>query len=126
MKHGTVYALAMVLLAALLIVWTTEGTAQQKKKTTPKPEQTQQEMTPASAATGVSQARLGNTIKDALNKHRGEKTNLGILSKIEGDYFVLEEDGVSTLYPFSAISSVKFPKIEEGDEDPVKVEIKLL
>lgn len=126
MKHGTVYALAMVLLAALLIVWTTEGTAQQKKKTPPKAEPTQQEVTPAPVATSSSQAKSGGSIKEVLAKHRGEKTNLGILSKVEGDYFVIEEDGVSTLYPFYVIAHVRLPKIEEGDEDPVKVEIKLL
>jgi uncharacterized alpha/beta hydrolase family protein len=127
MKHGTVHALAMVVLAALLIVWTTEGTAQKSKKTQPKPEQTQQqEITPTPVVTGVPQTKSGNTIKDALNEHRGEKTSLGILSKVERDYFVIEEDGVSTLYPFSAIAHVRFPKIEDGDEDPVKVEIKLL
>ena len=126
MKHGTVYTLAMVLLAALLIVWTTEGAAQQKKKTPPKPEQTQQEMTPAPGATSSSQSKSGGSIKDVLAKHRGEKTNLGILSKVEGDYFVIEEDGVSTCYPFYVIAHVRLPKIEEGDEDPVRVEIKLL
>ena len=126
MKHGTVYALAMVMLAALLIVWTTEGTAQQKKKTPPKSEPTQQEVTPAPAATSSSQAKSGGSMKDVLAKHRGEKTNHGILSRVEGDYFVLEDDGVSTLYPFSSIVSLRLPKIEEGEEDPVKVEIKLL
>jgi hypothetical protein len=125
MKQGTVYALAMMVLAALLIVWTTDGAAQAKKKTPPKPESTQQETTPPAATTGASQTKTGNTIKDALIKHRGEKTNLGILSKVEGDYFVVEEDGVSTLYPFSMIASIKLPKIDEGDEDPVRVEIKL-
>ena len=126
MKQGTVYALAMMVLAALLMAWTSEGTAQQKKKTPPKSEQTQQETTPAPAPTSSSQAKSGGSIKDVLAKHRGEKTNLGILSRVEGDYFVVEEDGVSTLYPFSAIASVKIPKIEEDEEDPVKVEIKLL
>jgi len=126
MKQGTVYALAMMVLAALLIVWTTEGTAQQKKKTPPKSTQTQQEKTPAASTTSVPETKPGNMIKDALVKHLGEKTNLGILSKVEGDYFVVEEDGVSTLYPFSAIASVKFPKIDEEDEDPERVEIKLL
>jgi hypothetical protein len=126
MKHRIVDTLVMVVLAALLIVWTTEGTAQQKKKTPPKSEPTQQEVTPPSTGTSTSQGKPGNMIKDALLKHRGEKTNLGILSKVEGDYFVIEEDGVSTLYPFYVIAHVRLPKIEEGDEDPVKVEIKLL
>jgi len=126
MKQGTVYALATMVLAALLIVWTAEGTAQQKKKTPPKSEQTQKETPPAPVATSSSQAKSGGSMKDALAKHYGEKTNLGILLKVEGDYFVVEEDGISTLYPFSAIASIRFPKIEEDEEDPVKVEIKLL
>lgn len=126
MKKGTMYALAIMVLGALLIGWTAEGTAQQKKKTTPKTTQTQPEKTPPPATTSTPQAKTGNTIKDALAKHLGEKTNLGILAKVEGDYFVVEEDGESMLYPFSAIASVKFPKIDEEDEDPVKVEIKLL
>jgi hypothetical protein len=126
MKQGTMYVLGMMVLAALLMVWTSEGTAQQKKKTPPKSEQTQQETTPATVTTSSSQAKSGGSIKDVLAKHRGEKTNLGILSKVEGDYFVVEEDGISTLYPFSAIASVRIPKIDEEEEDPVKVEIKLL
>ena len=126
MKQGTVYILATMVLAAFLMVWTSEGTAQQKKKTPPKSEQTQQEPAPASVTTSSSQAKSGGSIKVVLAKHRGEKTNLGILSKVEGDYFVVEEDGVSTIYPFSAVTSIKFPKIEEDEEDPVKVEIKLL
>lgn len=126
MKHGTVYTLAMVVLAALLMVWTTEGTAQQKKKTPPKSESTQQEVTPAPVPTSSSQTKSGGSLKDVLVKHRGEKTNMGILSRVEADYFVLEDDGVSTFYPFTSIVSLRLPKIEEGDEDPVRVEIKVL
>jgi hypothetical protein len=111
----------LLLLVCCTVMFTTEASAQ-KKKTPPKSEQAIEQPTPPPAP-----GKLGNTIKDVLTKYRGEKTNLGTLSKVESDYFVVEEDGVATLHPLSAIVGVKILKIEEGaDEDQPKIEIMLM
>jgi hypothetical protein len=107
----------MLLLAACTVLVSSEASAQ-KKKTPPKAEQAVEQSAPAPG-------KFGNTLKDVLAKFRGEKTNLGLLSKVEADYFIVEEDGVMTLHPIGAIVSIKILKPEEGEEEAAKVEIVL-
>jgi hypothetical protein len=120
MKRISVLCCTMLLLAACTAFFSTEASAQKKKATT-KTEQVG-EQTPSAPAQG----KLGATLRDVLSKYRGEKTNLGVLSKVEGDYFAVEDDGVVTLHPLSAITGIKILKAEEGEEEPAKIEITLL
>lgn len=110
-----------ILLLAMCMVFIPLDSFGQKKKAPAKTEQPSEQSAPAPV-----QTKMGNTLKDVLTKFKGEKTNLGILSKIETDYFVVEEDGVSTIHPMSAIISIKMLKTEEGEEDAAKVEIVLM
>jgi len=109
---------ALLLVAAFAVMLPCEASAQ-KKKAAPKTEQATEQPAPV-------QTKLGSTVKDILAKYKGEKTNMGMLSKVEGDYFVVEEDGVSTIHPISAIVGIKLLKLEEGEEDAAKIEISLM
>jgi len=121
MNRFTLTCGTALLLAAGVLLLPCDASAQ-KKKAPPKSEQAVSQPTPP------AQARLGGTLRDVLVKHKGVKTNLGILSKVEGDYFVVEEEGVSTMHPFSAIISLKMVKAEEEEEeeDAAQIEIVLI
>ena len=120
MNRFTLTCGTALLLAAGVMLLPCDASAQ-KKKVPPKSEQAVSQPAPLPA-----QARLGNTLRDVLAKYKGEKTNLGTLSKVEGDYFVVEEEGVSTMHPFSAIIGLKLVKPEEEEENPVQLEIVLM
>jgi hypothetical protein len=97
--------------------------AQQKKKTETKqvaPQATApvQQVTPAKP--------VGATMRDFLQKYKGTKTNLGMLVRVEADHFVVEEDGVTIVYPMSNIQKIKIHKPDEGEEDPISIDISLL
>jgi hypothetical protein len=109
-----------LLLAITLVMFSSEASAQ-KKKTPAKSEQATEQPAPS-----ANQGKLGGMLKDVLLKYKGEKTNLGVLSKVEGDYFVTEEEGVTTIHPLFSIVGIKILKPEEGEEDQAKIEITLL
>jgi hypothetical protein len=67
---------------------------------------------------------LQNNLKDVLMEHRGEVTNLGTVTKIVGDYFVLEDEGGVSMHPLAAIHTLRVVKAEEGS--PAHLEIRLL
>ena len=67
---------------------------------------------------------MGNTIKEILVSLQGQQTNLGLLSKVTGDYVVFEADGDTLMYPLSTVQVVKFLKGDEGE--PRKIEIRFL
>ena len=113
---------ATLLLFATIAMLPSESCAQ-KKKAPPKSEQATEQPAPPSTP---GQAKLGGTMKDALMKFKGEKTNLGMLTRIESDYFVVEDDGLSTIHPLSAVAGIKILKVEEGEEDATKIEITML
>ncbi len=119
MNRFTLTCGTALLLAAGVLLLPCDASAQ-KKKAPPKSEQAVSQPTPP------AQARLGGTLRDVLVKHKGVKTNLGILSKVEGDYFVVEEEGVSTMHPFSAIISLRMVQPEEEEEDAALLEIVLM
>lgn len=118
MKRFTMTCVALILLATFSMMLPCEASAQ-KKKAPPKTEQAIDQPAPV-------QTKLGTTLKDILAKYKGQKTNLGILSKVEGDYFMVEDDGVSTIHPLSAIAGIKMLKPEEGEEDAAKIDITLM
>jgi hypothetical protein len=118
MNRFTITCGALILLASFSMMLPSEASAQKKKAAT-KTEQATDQPAPV-------QTKLGSTMKDILAKYKGEKTNIGILTKVEGDYFVVEEDGVSTIHPLSAILGIKVLKIEEGEEDAARIDIILM
>lgn len=119
--------LAALLAAVMLILlMSTTDTFAQKKKTTPAKPQAATEQTPP--APSQSSHRMGNTLKDLLMKYKGELTTLGVLTQVEGDYFVVEEEGTPVIHPYSAIRSIKMIKPEEDreeDEPAPKLDIRL-
>ncbi len=102
------------LVAAILIVLT-PAFAQKKKA-------------PASAPGAQTEVRASQktpgTIRDILQSLQGQQTNLGILSRITGDYVVFESEGDTLMYPVGAVQVVKFLKTDEGE--PRKIEIRFL
>jgi hypothetical protein len=67
---------------------------------------------------------MGNTIKDILISLQGQQTNLGVLSKVAGDYVVFANEGDTLMYPLYTVQVVKFLKTDEGE--PRKIEIRFL
>jgi hypothetical protein len=67
---------------------------------------------------------MGGTIRDILVSIQGQQTNLGLLTKITGDYVVFESEGDTLMYPLSTLQVVKFLKVEEGEAR--KIEIRFL
>jgi uncharacterized ion transporter superfamily protein YfcC len=65
-----------------------------------------------------------SSLKDVLMEHRGELTNLGTVTKIVGDYFVVEDEGGVSMHPLSAIHTLRVVKAEEGS--PAHLEIRLI
>jgi hypothetical protein len=118
MNRITITCGTLLLLAAFSMMLPSEVSAQ-KKKAPAKTEQATDQPAPV-------QQKMGGTLKDVLAKYKGEKTNLGMLTKIEGDYFVVEEDGVSTIHPLSAILGIKLLKAEEGDEEEAAAKIEIV
>jgi hypothetical protein len=114
---------AAALLVAVLVLTLlpyAEGLAQ-KKKTTTKPE------TPAAEQQVTAPSKTpGTTLKDFLGKFKGSRTNLGVLMRLEADHFVVDDDGVVAAYPYAAIQYIKMLKVEEGEENPVLLDINLL
>ena len=99
------------IVAALLVCFTLTmlvlpATAQKSKK--PQPVQT----------TG------GSSIRDVLIQYQGKVTNKGTLVKVTGDYFSLDDDGVVSIHPLTAIHTLKITKDE--DAATTKLDIKLV
>ncbi len=125
MKHSR-FAVAMFATLAVLLLMGTGETLAQKKKTPAKP--TEQTAAPAAQpAPSPSAVRLGGTIKDLLVKYKGELTSLGVLTQVESDYFIAEEDGKPVVHPISTIRWIKILKVEEDadEEDSPKLDIRL-
>jgi hypothetical protein len=122
MKPFAITVTTLMLLVACVALLPCEAGAQ-KKKAPPKADQMTEQ--PASTTTSPS-TKMGGTVRDVLTKFKGQKTNLGMLSKVEAEYFTVEDDGVSIVHPYSAVIGIKLLKIEEGEEDAVKIEIQLM
>lgn len=107
----------MLLVSAVLIVMTPAFAQKKKKDVPPPPPATQVEPSRQSQKTG-------GTIREILASLHGQQTNLGVLSKVAGDFVVFEADGDTLMYPISTVQVVKFLKTEEGE--PRKIEIRFL
>lgn len=66
------------------------------------------------------------TIKQLIQQYRGEMTSIGKITKVEGDYFVVEDEGVTAMYPLSAIQAIRLVKVEEEEKDSTLIEIRLI
>jgi hypothetical protein len=99
------WILVTILACTIFAMSVLPATAQKSKK--PQPVQTTQ-----------------SSLKEVLAQYQGKTTNLGTLSKVAGDYFVLEEDGVTSMHPLAAIHTLNITKDE--DAGTTKLEIKLI
>jgi hypothetical protein len=119
-RRGTVTALIACGLA-LMSMTSSESLAQKKKATT------KQDVSPTEqqAPTSVSKAS-GMSMKEFLSKFRGSRTSLGLLMRLEADHFITDDDGTVTVYAYSAIRSIKILKVEDGEENPILLDITLL
>ncbi len=106
--------LALFLLAALLIALNPAFGQKKNKETASPAPQTEVRPSP----------KTGGTIRDVLVSLQGQQTNLGILTKLAGDYVVFESEGDTLMYPLSTLQVVKFLKVEEGEAR--KIEIRFL
>lgn len=66
------------------------------------------------------------TIKELLQKYQGQATNIGTITKVEGDYFVVEEEGTTSMYPIGALQALRLVKVETEEGDSTQIEIRLV
>ena len=66
------------------------------------------------------------TIKELLQKYQGQATSIGTITKVEGDYFVVEEEGTTSMYPIGALQAVRLVKVETEEGDSTQIEIRLV
>ncbi|HMK38505.1 MAG TPA: hypothetical protein VK569_04135 [Bacteroidota bacterium] len=115
MKTPALSRFALLVATAVLIALT--PALGQKKKAAPAP-------APAAQSETHPSQKPAGTIRDILTSLQGQHTNLGVLSKITGDYVVFESEGDTLMYPLLTLQVVKFLKVDEGD--PRKIEIRFL
>jgi hypothetical protein len=105
-------------LAACVALLPLEAYGQKKKAPPKKTEEAAEAPTPAPApAPAAMPLKGGASLKEVLMKFKGEKTNLGVLSKVEGDYFVTEDKGAVTYRAIGAIISIEVLKTEDEEEE---------
>ncbi len=97
-KRLAPWLLAGVLTLALLVVLGESGSAQKAQKQTA-------------------------AFKDVLSTYVGDRVDLGVVKKVTGDYFIVEDENTTMTIPVSAIQMIRVTKEEEGG---TKVEIKLI
>jgi len=119
MRHIDRKYLSFALLAALLFVFVQSPAFGQKKK----------KDVPAVAATPAemqSHGQKGNaTIREVLTKLQGQQTNLGILTRVSGDFVTFDNEGDTLMYPLNALQHIRLAKPEEEGESR-KIEIRFL
>ena len=116
MSSRAPFHLMFLLVTAVLIVLA-PAFGQKKKKETPPP-------APTVATETRQPQKTGGTIREILVSLQGQQTNLGMLTKVSGDFVVFETEGDTLMYPLTTLQVVKFLKVDEGD--PRKVEIRFL
>ena len=105
--HPGVFGLALVLILFSGSIFLGSAVAQKSKKAQP---------------VATSQG----TVKELLKKYQGNVTSIGTITKVEGDYFVAEEEGVTAMYPIGAIQAIRLVKVEEEERDSTRIEILLM
>jgi len=85
----------------------------QKRKPAPAPS--------APAGEQHTQSKTTASIRDIIVSLQGQQTNLGLLTRVTGDYVVFESEGDTLMYPLGALQVVKFLKTEEGEGRKVEV-----
>lgn len=65
-----------------------------------------------------------NSLKTVLTQYQGQTTNLGMLVKVSGDFFVVAEEGATVYYPLSSIQS--FRVLKPGEDVSIPLEIRLV
>jgi hypothetical protein len=111
-----------LLFAACVVMLPLEAYGQKKKAPPKKTEEAVDAPAPAATpapapAPAAPQLKSGASLKEVLMKYKGEKTNLGVLTKVEGDYFVTDEKGVMTYRAIGAIVSIEVSNADAEEED---------
>jgi hypothetical protein len=102
----------MFTLAAVVVLlfFADAASAQKKKPATDAPAPTAAQIAP----------KPSNLFRDFLAQHIGTPSNLGVLTKLGGDYLIVEEENVPLVIPLASIQSVKVKKEKEDEESPEK------
>lgn len=101
--------LSVVFLATIMASTCCTFALAQKKEPTKK-----ETTTPQQRQTGM---------KEILAQYVGKSTNLGTLKKVEGDYFVFDDNGDISYHPLSALHTIKL--VKDQDTGEITIEIRL-
>jgi len=119
MKRIIPFTVVPVLLVFVLMLATLSPAVAQKKKKD-SPAAAVQQTAPAESPSHQA-AKIGGTIHEVLVKLQGQQTNLGVLSKVVGDYVMFDNEGDTLIYPISALQVVKLLKAEEGEQRKIEI-----
>ena len=64
-----------------------------------------------------------STVKELLQKYEGKATSLGTLKRVAGDFFVVEQEGVTSMYPLSVIHMLRIVKDEEANTETLEIHL---
>lgn len=113
----------VIVAASLVLGAFVPASAQKKRKEGKASPDPSAQVVPAEGQHG-SPAKAGATIREVLIRLQGHQTNLGVVTKVTGDYVMFENDGDTLIYPLNILQMVKFTKPEEGETR--KIEIRFL
>ena len=135
MKKNTVLLLAVAgLFAAGTLFVVPQVQAQKKSKAKvatqqqPAKEEGQEDAfaTPTMAPQAQPSLSISGGLVDIMKKYLGQKTNLGILKKVNKEYVEFEEENVVLTVPVTNIHSVKqVTEKDDNDSTVVKLEVRL-
>ena len=106
----------MTVLCAAVLISCAPAYGQKKKKDPAPPAAVQAEQ--------HQSTKTAPSIRDILVSLQGAQTNLGVLTRVTGDYVVFMSEGDTLMYPVMTVQVVKFLKADEGE--PRKIEIRFL
>jgi hypothetical protein len=64
------------------------------------------------------------TMKEVMLQYVGKATSIGTIKKVTAQYFSVEQEGVTSIYPLAVLHSVKTMKDEDTGE--LRIEITLV
>ena len=64
-----------------------------------------------------------SSIREVLQKYEGKATSLGTLKRVAGDYFVVEQDGVTSMHPLAVIHTLRIVRDEEAGTEILEIHL---
>jgi hypothetical protein len=87
----------------------------------PSPAEAQKKSKDVTATSQPAPGKGGGSLREVLVKLQGQQTNIGVLTKVAGDYLIFENEGDTLMFPISTVQVVKMLKVEEGEGRKIEI-----